>query len=116
MKIEIDDAILIIDCGFLKPCFELEISKIQNWEFVAEDNGATYFAFKYVDSTQYVSISSCTAEELKTNIDKLTEILNSEPTLNISKNRLSASGILIAADATLSVGILTGLLLTMVGS
>ncbi len=65
MKIEKNNDLIIIDCGFLAPTYELKISDIKSWEFVVEESDAIYFSFKTNNSTQYVSVISNEPEEIE---------------------------------------------------
>ena len=106
MKIEDRNGILIIEAGLLFPKYELSIKSILSWELVAQENGATYFSFKYKNSTQHVSISSGSPEDVKHSIEIITEILDMHPKLDISESRVSASELFIATDVVLSVSVL----------
>lgn len=113
MKITDKSEFLEIDFGLFMPTFEIKKSDVIGWELVAEENGATYFSFKYKGSAQHVSIPSGNAEELKLKMEAIERILNMQPVLNISEKRVSGTGLILAADATLSTIILSVILATM---
>lgn len=116
MNITDKNEILEIDFGFFMPTFEIKKSDIIGWELVAEENGATYFSFKYEGSAQNVSIPSENAEELKLKMEAIERILNMRPVLSVSEQRLSGTGLILAADTTLSTIILSVILATMGGT
>lgn len=114
MDVDNEQGVLILDDGFLKPIYEIPISQIQRWKFVAEENGATYYTFNLGDFNQHVSITSNNAESLKDEIQEIRRITGQEPEFEISQSRFPACEVLLAADVGL--GLLGLVILTMSGS
>jgi hypothetical protein len=104
MKVSKKGEFLHINSGMLHPDYELPIIDIISWEFVAEENGATYFTFKYSESTQHVSIPKMEPAELLRAIESIQAILGQQPKLSISEIRITKEQLWLATDV--SIGLL----------
>lgn len=104
MEINKKAEFLYIDCGILRPDFELPIVDIVSWEFVAEENGATYFSFYYSGSTQHVSTPKMEPAELLKIIESIQATLGQQPKLSISEIRIAKEQLWLATDV--SIGLL----------
>tara|TARA_R110002072_G_scaffold283823_1_gene447457 strand:- start:969 stop:1307 length:339 start_codon:yes stop_codon:yes gene_type:complete len=95
--------ILIVCCGAFHPTYELPISQIKEWKFVAEENGATYLCFSYPESEQHVSVSSATPEGLQECLQSIEAILNMAPIIEINESRVTKEQVWLATDVTIGV-------------
>ncbi|MDG9672279.1 hypothetical protein ONV78_31395 [Hahella sp. CR1] len=116
MKIQNSKDVLTIDCGFLKPRFQILIAEVQSWAFVAEENGATYLSFLLENATQHVSISVADENELDQVLKDITSVLNMLPHLDIAEQRLNCGNVIMAVDGTLGVAALASILVSAVVS
>lgn len=114
MEILNKQGVLVLDAGVLMPTYQIPISKIKSWKFIAEENGATYFAFHLGNSVQHVSINSKNADELKTEIQEIRRIIGQEPEIEIAESRLPFGEILLAAD--IGIRVLSAVIISMGGS
>ncbi|WP_020410081.1 hypothetical protein [Hahella ganghwensis] len=110
MKVSGDNKLLYLNLGLFFPDYHLKVADILRWEFVAEENGATYLAFVFQGSTQHVSLPSIEPDELHEILRQIEEILGMKPELHISELRISMGQLCQTAEIT--VGLLGFILAT----
>lgn len=103
MKLTENKGTLILDCGFMQASYEIAIVRIKYWKFVAEENGATYYTFNLGSENQHVSIRSKNAEQLKSEIDQISEIIGQAPIVEVAKARFPPGEINLATELSMSM-------------
>ncbi|MBL4782605.1 MAG: hypothetical protein JKX92_10210 [Porticoccaceae bacterium] len=76
----------------------MPISGINSWSLVAEDNGATYFAFNFACATQHVTLPRIEAGELLKLIQAIEGILDLPPDIVIGETRLNMQNLGLAVE------------------
>lgn len=103
MKLTENNGVLILDFGFMLATHEIDIAKVKYWKFVAEENGATYYTFNLGRENQHVSVRSKNAEQLKSEINQISEIVGQDPIVEVAEARLPTGEIYLTADMSVSL-------------
>ena len=76
----------------------MPISDINSWSLVAEDNGATYFAFNSAYATQHVTLPRIEAGELLKLLQAIEGLLDLLPDIVIGETRLNLENLELAVE------------------